>query len=201
MSNSDCTTEVWRPVVGYETLYAVSNMGRVKRLVNMYRKLAGSIVALNIRDKNRACKYMTVGLNRPGLSDKGLRSYAVHRLVAAAFIGDPSGFHVNHLNGDGTDNRVANLEICTAKQNTIHARQFLGRGRGSSSGRAKINEDTAGKIKRMIVDGVCRRDIMAAFGITKGVYHSIKAGHSWMHVTIRRTRKERQQSETLPFWL
>jgi hypothetical protein len=50
---------------------------------------------------------------------------AAHRLVYLAFYGTiPAGLVINHRNNDGTDNRLANLELATAKHNIRHAVKF-----------------------------------------------------------------------------
>ena len=50
------------------------------------------------------------------------KRFLVHRLVMLAWMGPcPKGWVVNHLNGDKTDNRLANLEYCTYSMNMAHA--------------------------------------------------------------------------------
>jgi hypothetical protein len=50
----------------------------------------------------------------------------IHRLVASAWIGSiPDRWEVNHLNSNRTDNRAANLEICTRSDNMQHAHQRI----------------------------------------------------------------------------
>ncbi len=103
----DDTQEEWRQVVGFPQ-YEVSSLGRVRRGERI-RKLHTS-------------KAFTSGYPSVTLCTSGkLRTFKVHRLVAAAFIGPALGLEVNHKNFDKADNRPANLEYVTRLENATHA--------------------------------------------------------------------------------
>ena len=96
--------EEWKNVIGYEGLYEVSNIGNVR---NVKRN---TLLRLS---KNQG--YIQVWLYKNGIR-AGLK---VHRLVAEAFLPNPDNLpQVNHKDEDKTNNRVENLEWCTAKYNT-----------------------------------------------------------------------------------
>ncbi|BCA86671.1 HNH endonuclease [Enterococcus saigonensis] len=99
---------VWKPVKDYESLYEVSNTGKVKSLRNK------KILALSIT---------TTGYKKVELyKSKKKRSFKVHRLVATAFIENPKKLPiVNHLDGNPFNNCVENLEWCNQKRNMQHA--------------------------------------------------------------------------------
>lgn len=105
-------TETWRDVEGYEGMYQVSNMGRVRSM-----KMGGPWREMHlIADKKG---YMQVFLydshGRP-------KSHRVHRLVASAFIPNPDDREtVNHKDGDKANNRADNLEWNTYQENNRHA--------------------------------------------------------------------------------
>ena len=109
----DLPGEEWRPVVGAETKYLVSNLGRVKGIkTNM-------VLKVNVDKLN----YLRVS---PSYVSKEV-SDLVHRLVAQAFIPKTEEDirigrdDVNHINGNKHDNRVVNLEWCTQEENVHHA--------------------------------------------------------------------------------
>lgn len=99
-----------KDVQGYEGHYRVDELG------NVYSAKRGK--AKMLLPFLNSCGYPTVAL-----CVNGKESYkTVHRLVATAFIPNPDNLpQVNHINGDKTDNRAANLEWVTAGDNQRHA--------------------------------------------------------------------------------
>ena len=99
-------TEIWRPVVGYEGKYEVSNYGHVRSLFKNRGKIRKSVI-------NKS-GYCVVGLYSDGREVK----HFVHRLVATAFIENPHDYpEVNHKDEDKSNNHVENLEWCNHKYN------------------------------------------------------------------------------------
>lgn len=99
--------EVWKPVIGYEGLYMVSNYGRMKSL--NYRGF-GKAEIMSLHAIKGHC--IIVGLVKDGIK----KQHRVHRLVAQAFLDTPQeGFNiVLHRNGNPQDNRVVNLQYVDA---------------------------------------------------------------------------------------
>ena len=113
--------EIWKDIKGYEGLYQVSNLGRVKSILcwcgNGKTKIwkEKEKILSNCVDNNG---YIRVVLFK---ECKG-KNVRVHRLVAEAFIPNLEDKRVvNHINGIKTDNRVENLEWCTYGENAKHA--------------------------------------------------------------------------------
>lgn len=103
---------VWKPIKDYEDLYMVSNTGLIKSLHWNKEKILKQV----IRSNNY--KYYFVGLLKEGKR----KYFAVHRLVAQAFIHNPNNYtQVDHLDGNKLNNNVNNLEWVTPKENTNRA--------------------------------------------------------------------------------
>ena len=112
--------EIWKPVVGYEGLYEVSNLGRVRSL--NYRN-TGKVKELISHDNGFG--YLIVELRNSG----NRKTYSVHRLVAQAFIPNPDNLpEVNHRDLCKTNNCLLNLEWCSRKYNLEYS-DICGRGR------------------------------------------------------------------------
>ena len=89
--------EIWKDIPGYEGLYQVSNMGRVKSF-HKIKNLAERIR----KPQNVGQGYHQVILHKEGEE----KSHYIHALVLGTFIGNHSkGIECNHLNGDKKDNR------------------------------------------------------------------------------------------------
>lgn len=108
------THEEWRDVVGFEGSYQVSNIGRVRSLDR------------TITCKNGQTQFYKGRILKPYLGKNGYYSVnikgtprLVHRLVAEAFLPTPTDeqTHVDHIDGDKTNNHVSNLRFCTAWEN------------------------------------------------------------------------------------
>src|SRR3972149_1183846 len=99
----DLPSEEWRPVVGWEGWYEVSNLGRVRRIKEAAGTRRGHILRWAVGGKP---PYPRVFLCREGK----VLTKRVHRLVAEAFLGPcPEGQEVNHKDGDKANPRASNL--------------------------------------------------------------------------------------------
>ena len=110
--------EIWKPITGFEGMYEVSNLGRVKSCKRTRLSKAKSISQVQERIlKQRGDKdgYLEVALSKDGK----LHYFRCHRLVASAFIPNPNHYPViNHKDEDVTNNQVSNLEWCSFSYNT-----------------------------------------------------------------------------------
>lgn len=118
--------EIWKPVKGYEGLYEVSNLGRVKRLARDIAQKNPNPVSNDICVQHIEERILKTRPNKSGYplillrgsSDGKRRGFSVHRLVAKAFIPNPDNLpQINHKNEIRSDNRVENLEWCTNHYN------------------------------------------------------------------------------------
>lgn len=106
-------TEEWRPVVGFEGVYEVSDQGRVKRVGR------GRGARLKVLSPGDSMGYPSYGLWKGGK----VRSAKAHILVAAAFSDSVRGDGpcINHIDGNKANNAPANLERCSYSHNNTHA--------------------------------------------------------------------------------
>jgi len=107
---------------------------------------------------------------------------AVHRLVAAAFLGErPKGFTINHKDGNKLNSAPGNLEYVTMQANRRHAIENGLWGIGERNGRAKLTEDDVRQI-RMLFGKMPQHKIGKMFGVKRRAVRSIGLREAWKHV-------------------
>lgn len=152
--------ENWVLIPGYSssTIYEVSDFGRVR---SRGGRIAGKVLTPRLA-KDRS--YCTVSLYKNGVAS----THYIHRLVAAAFLGEPQTpeHQVNHKDFDPTNNHVSNLEWTTPKENTSHASPRMGR-TGASHWKTKLTPDQIAEIKRLFsAGGLSKAALGRQFGIS-----------------------------------
>ena len=142
-------SEIWRPVVGYEEYYEVSNMGRVRSFDRVTGSGYGSTRVVKgriLKELNHGNGYMCVNL----FKDKKQKQFLIHRLVAQAFVPNPNNLpEVDHINTVRNDNRSENLRWVTISQNH---RNIITRWRMSEAIKNSPNTCRKKKVK-MLKDG------------------------------------------------
>jgi hypothetical protein len=164
------TSEQWRPVVGWEGWYSVSNLGRVRR----ERRGGNARVGMILKPSADHKGYLRV---RPTKDNFG-RLTPVHRIVAAAFIGlCPNGKQINHKDCDKSNNHVENLEYVTASENKCHAT------RAGRHGMTKLTVANVHEIRQLLSAGMSQTIIGKRFGVGQHAISRIHTGKRWAHLT------------------
>ncbi len=167
-------TENWLPVVGYEELYLVSDLGRVKsldRINSLGRSYKGKVLSHIVGPHG----YHTINVCRNGEQKPKL----VHRLVLAAFVGPaPVGHQCCHKNDIKADNALANLRWDTPASNSADALRNGKKYVGEAHLGAKLcNVDI--HLIRGLATSVTQRQIADWFGVHKNTIYKIVNRKSW----------------------
>lgn len=122
MAIENLPNEEWKPITGFETLYEVSNMGRVRSFPRVCWN--GKVEWVNpgrlmqFGDNGRGYKFLPLCYGK-----KRYKNAYIHRLVALHFIHNDAPdtrSQVNHKDGVKSNNKADNLEWCTQAENTRH---------------------------------------------------------------------------------
>lgn len=153
--------------------YAVSSIGRVKRLTSRTRAKAGSILKYHF-----SIGYPLVTLCHPS---KKTKQQLVHRLVAAAFLPKIEGKNeVNHLDGNRGNPCLTNLEYVSRSENALHAhRTGLQKMTSEGAPNVKLTREQVAAIRAI---GYSRpyKETAAKFGITYSNVGRIVRMETWV---------------------
>jgi len=189
MNDSACRGERWLPVIGYEGLYEVSDLGRVRSLdrdvVVMMPGGRGTANGRTVRHyrgkvlRHTASSngYPEVGLCRNGKNENRL----VHLLVLEAFVGPcPPGQEARHgPPGDKTDARLVNLCYGTRKENFADRIRDEQDNRGERHGLAVTTREIVLDIRKRVAAGERQSDVADAYELTRANVWAIVHRKSW----------------------
>lgn len=175
--------EVWKDITGYEGMYQVSNFGRVKslgwnKIRSQNKKSIRADRILKTQTTHRG--YLRLELNKNGVGIK----FVVHRLVALTFLSNEDDKpEINHINGIKSDNRLANLEWCTSKQNKIHAfnNNLSNHARGENHVCSKLKLEQVRDIRSKFKSGEFKNQTKVAklFNVTRSSIWCIVNNINW----------------------
>lgn len=176
--------EQWKPCLGYEDCYAISDLGRLVRTATYGRNPKP---CWKIRAPALKKGYRSFHMCRDGISQYRL----AHVLVWTTFKGPvPEGLEINHKDGDRDHPALTNLELMTRGENAAHSFQVLGRANfnvpqlGSRNGSAKLTEKDIPEIFRLYAEGMYQWQIAERFGVSQPAIGMILRREKWRHVSV-----------------
>lgn len=174
--------EIWKDIIGYEGMYQVSNLGRIKSVPRkmLLRGKYPYISKEYIMIGGYWNGYHIIGLKKENLAPK--KSFIAHRIVAQAFIPNPENKpHVNHINGIKSDNRVENLEWCTQSENIKHtyANKLMTGKSGENNYHSKLKDADIIEIR---ASKLKQKDLAVIYGISRPTVCDIIKRRTWNHL-------------------
>jgi hypothetical protein len=159
--------EQWKPLVGFETWYSISDHGNVIRTATWN----GTKIERARIPETQPNGYLVIALSAGG---EKKRKY-LHRAAWEAFRGPiPKGLEINHRNGVRTDNRLENLELVTRADNMVHGHRTMGR-KGT-----KLTEQDVQEILGIISSGTKTQKQMASqYEVSQATISHIASGRNW----------------------
>ncbi|MGD0340522.1 MAG: NUMOD4 domain-containing protein [Bacteroidales bacterium] len=175
--------KIWKPIIGYEGLYEVSNYGEVKSL----RRICDSRYWRPVKERILKSAKSKGGYCGVILSDnKKKKRYLVARLVLIAFIPNPENKpQANHKDGDKSNNTLPNLEWSTRSENQKHAYRIgLKKGLvGDKCGLTKLTEAQVSDIRKIYKTGLfSQRIISLEYGVDQSLISYIVNRKTWRHI-------------------
>lgn len=189
--------EIWKPIKGYDGLYEVSNMGRVRSLdrkslvKNSEKKIARNIKGKVLKSVDNGHGYKLVNLAKNSKTKK----FYIHRLVAETFLpNSETKLQVDHMDFNKANNKVSNLRWVSAIENIRHNIEndrfyYVGhKNKGRISSKGKIVQFDLNMNKLNIFSnstsasretGVCARNILHCVNHKEG--RTQAGGYKWLY--------------------
>lgn len=177
--------ERWLPVVGFQGLYAVSDLGRVKSLARTAAVSGGGQRPIRERILKTATDrggYLKVCLCNDSVQEHPF----VHHLVLKAFIGPrPVGMQCCHFDGNRANNRLTNLRWDTHRANMDDRSRHGTQPKlvGERNGMSKLTHAKVQEIREQLAAGQSLQKIASASGVSKSTVFKIRTGKTWKHVS------------------
>lgn len=169
--------ETWRPVVGFEKFYLVSDLGRVMATFDSHhgQYKSGRILKNNLQNTG----YHTVTLCPPGAKPK---IESVHRLILTAFEGPPNGRITRHLDGCRANSVLTNLKWGTHKENSEDRKLHGNNYDGERHWKSKLTESAVRLMRQRSNDGASVGLLMDEFQMSDGGIRAVLNGVTWKAV-------------------
>jgi len=179
--------EEFKPIPGYEGLYSISNVGRVRS--DNRPKWNGKVfttlratIPCHVLDKSHKKHpgYYSVSIWKNNQRER----FLIHRLVMIVFNGGIPDETVNHKDGIKVHNFPSNLEWASRLENNQHAFKngLMNPAKGIEQGFAKLTDEKVRGIRNLLAQGISQRKIAIMFNVSRGPIQRIAEKEGWKHV-------------------
>lgn len=176
--------EIWKMIPGFDG-YEASSEGRIRsvdRVVTcangVTKRLKGRVLSPCFHSEKHPYPYVQLGRN--GGTN---RMFAVHRLVAWAFLGpQPEGVQVRHKDGDAMNAKSNNLAYGSPKENQADRLQHGTAGFGAQHSQSRLTDDQVVDIRARLKAGALQEGLAEEFGVSQSHISGIKTGRAWKHL-------------------
>lgn len=194
------TIEIWKDINGYEGIYQVSSLGRVRSLDrtlldknDIEYKVKGKIRKISCTGRG----YQNIQLSKEGSS----KMFFIHRLVAETFLDNPENLPiVNHIDGNKSNNHIGNLEWVSNRDNINHAISIGLRKTNDIETHIKKEGNSEVTVKEKVEDilsvfpNMKAKDIAELVGSKTSYVYKIKKRMSMSEEEIRELYRDKNKS-------